>query len=122
MIIRCALALSGLALVVSAGPGYSGPCAQQIFDVRSAAIKKINAIAAAGPAGKESATATMHRQPSPKAIAEEEVQLGEISEKDAEAYHQAMERAVTADKAGKLAECENALTEARRVLDQVKSR
>ena len=45
-IIRYALALSSLALVLSTGTSYSGPCTQQIFDVRSAAGKKLSDIAA----------------------------------------------------------------------------
>jgi hypothetical protein len=113
------LALSSLAVVVSAGPSYSGPCTQQILDVRDAAKEKRNALAAAGKAGGESTAATMHRQPTPKSVTQAGEQLGELSDKDAEAYLQAMERAVAADKAGNLAECENALTEARRVLDRV---
>jgi hypothetical protein len=119
MIIRYGLALSSLALVLSPGTSYSGPCEQQILDVRAAASKKINAIAAAGQGFRERSATKLHHQPTPKAIAQEEVELGELSEKDAEAYHQAMERAVAADKAGNLAECEKALTEARRVVDRV---
>jgi hypothetical protein len=41
-----------LALVLSAGPSYSGPCTQQIFDVRSAAMERLDAAAAAGKAGQ----------------------------------------------------------------------
>ena len=119
MIIRYALTLSSLALVLSAEPSYSGPCTQQIFDVRSAAKEKTNAIAAAGPAGNESTAATMHRQPTPKSLSQAEERLGQISDKDAEAYLQAMDRAVAADERGNLTECEKALTEARRVLDGV---
>jgi hypothetical protein len=119
MIIRYALTLSSLALVLSAEPSYSGPCTQQIFDVRSAAKEKTNAIAAAGPAGNESTAATMHRQPTPRSVGRAEERLGEMSKKDVEAYLRAMERAVAADQADNLAACENALTEARRILDQV---
>jgi hypothetical protein len=99
MIIRDVLALSGLALVLSAGTSYSGPCTQQISDVRSAAIETMNAKAAAGQAGTESTAATLHHQPTPRSIAQAEEGLAEMSDKDAEAYHQAMERAMAADKA-----------------------
>jgi hypothetical protein len=119
MIIRDVLALSSLALVLFAGPSYSGPCTQQISGVRAAAKEQSNALAIAGEAGDESTAATMHRQPTPKSLAQAEERLGEISDKDAEAYLQAMKRAVAADEAGNRAECENALTEARRVLDRV---
>jgi hypothetical protein len=44
MIIRYALALSSLALVLSAGTSYSGPCTQQISDVRNAMGEKLNDI------------------------------------------------------------------------------
>jgi hypothetical protein len=120
MIIRDVLALSALALVLSAGPSYSGPCRQQIDDVRNAANAKRNALAEAGKSRGESTAATMHRQPTPKSVSQAEEQLGEISDKNAEAYFQAMDRAVAADEAGNLAECENALTEVRRVVDQAK--
>ena len=119
MIIRDVLALSGLVLVLSTGPSSSGPCRQQIDDVRDAAAAKRNALAEAGKAGGESTAATMHRQPTPKSLSQAEERLGQISDKDAEAYLQAMDRAVAADERGNLTECERALTEARRVLDGV---
>jgi hypothetical protein len=97
MIIRYALALSTLALVLSAGPSYAGPCTQQILDVRDAAKQKMNAIAASGKTGKQSATATMHRQPTPNSIANAEVGLGEASGKDVEAFEQAMDEAYPFD-------------------------
>jgi hypothetical protein len=119
MFVRDVLALSSLALVLSAGPSYSSPCTQQISDVRDAAKAKMNAAAAAGRGGHESKAATMHRQPTPDSVARAEAQLGEMSEKDIDAYDQALERALTADRANNLAECENALTEARRILDRI---
>ena len=122
MIIRYALALSSLALVLSAGPSYSGPCAQQIREVRIAAKEKIGAIVAAGRSGPESTEATLHHQPTAKSVTQAEAQLGEVSAKDREAFLQALERANTADKADNLAECENALTEARRILDRAGSK
>ena len=77
--------------------------------------QKLNDIAAARPAGGESTAATMHRQPTPKSVGHPEGR----PEKEVETFEQAMERAVKADEADNLAECENALTEARRVLDRV---
>jgi hypothetical protein len=59
----------------------------------------------------------MHRQPTPSSVAHAEAQLGEMSEKNIDAYDQAMERAVEADEGDNLAECEKALTEARGILD-----
>jgi hypothetical protein len=119
MIIRDVLALSSLALVLSAGPSYSGPCAQHISDVRSTAADILKAKSAAGQTSTQSAEATLHHQPTPKSVAQAEAGLGEMSDKDAEAYHQAMERAMKADKANDLAECEKELAEARRWLSQI---
>jgi hypothetical protein len=62
----------------------------------------------------------MHRQPTPKSVAQAEVKLGELSEKDLEAFDQAIQRAVKADEADNLVECENALKEARQILGQLK--
>ena len=116
MIIRDVLALSSLALVLSSGPSYSGPCTQQISDVRDAQSKLLNEIAAAAPTGKETAGATMHRQPTPSSVAQAEGRPA----KNVEAFEQAMELAVKADEADNLAECESASTEARRILNQAK--
>ena len=116
MIIRDVLASSSLALVLSSGPSYSGPCTQQISDVRDTQSKLLNDIAAAAPTGKETAGATMHRQPTPSSVAQAEGRPG----KNVKAFEEAMELAVKADEADNLAECERALTEARRILDQAK--
>jgi hypothetical protein len=115
MIIRDVLALSSLALVLSAGPSYSGPCTQQISDVRDTQSKLLSEIAGAGPAGKESTGATMHRQHPVRSHRRK----GD-PRKNVEAFEQAMDRAVKADETDNLAECEIALTEARRILDQAK--
>jgi hypothetical protein len=122
MVIRFGLTVSGLALVLSAGPSYAGPCTQQILDVRDAANEKMDALAAAGKAGGESTAATMHRQPTPGSVAKAEAGLGEVSKKDIQAYREAMERAFTEDDANNLAECEKALAEARSIVDQWKPR
>jgi hypothetical protein len=116
MIARDVLALSILVLVLSAGTSYSGPCTQQISDVRDTQSKFLNEIAATAPAGKETAGATMHRQPTPSSVAQAEGRPG----KNVEAFEQAMQLAVKADEADNLAECEKALTEARRILNQAK--
>jgi hypothetical protein len=116
MIIRSALALDSLALVLFAGPSYSGPCTHQISDVRQIASMLLSEIAAAGPDRTELSGATMHRQPTPKSVAQVEGR----PEKNVEAFEQAMEKAVKADEADNLPECEKALTEARRKLGQAK--
>jgi hypothetical protein len=113
MIICYALALSSLALVLSASTSYSGSCTQQIFDARSAAGKKLSDIAGAQPARPESTEAKLHRQPTPKSIAQAEGRF-EIA---VVAFEEAMKRAVMADDTHDLAKCENALTDARRILD-----
>ena len=107
MIIRYFLAMSSVMLVGRATQARAG--SKWTTDVRNAAKERRNTLAEAGKSGGESTTATMHRQPTPKSVTQAEERLGEISDKDAEAYLQAMERAVAANKAGNLAECENAL-------------
>jgi hypothetical protein len=83
--------------------------------VRDTQSKLLSEIAGAVPAGKESTGATMHRQHPVRSHRRK----GD-PRKNVEALEQAMDRAVKADETDNLAECEIALTEARRILDQAK--
>jgi predicted lipid-binding transport protein (Tim44 family) len=111
-------ALSGVLLAVSTVQSSAGPCSQQIHDVRVAAENRLDAIAGAGKTGAETPAATMHRQPTPSSVAGAEAKLGELSSADAEAYSQAMQRAETDDENGDLSDCEQALSEAQRILER----
>jgi hypothetical protein len=118
MIARHAMTLVSLALALLAAPAHAGPCTQQIYDFDIALNKKLQAAAAAGKAGAQSLAATTHRQPTPKSIEQAEVQLGDISAANAEAFTKAMDDARKADAASDLAGCEKALKAARQMLDR----
>jgi hypothetical protein len=109
--------LFGVALAILLAPAcFAGPCAQQVEDMQGKIDAKLNAAAAAGPAGKETKAATMNRQPTPKSIAEAEVKLGDIPAKTVQAIEDAMARARKADLAGDRIGCEQALADAQRAL------
>ena len=118
MIIRSLLAVSVLAPMPFAHAAKAGPCTQQIYDFDVALNKKLQAAAAAGKAGAQTKAATTHRQPTLKSIEEAEVQLGDISPANAEAFTKAMEDARKADAASDLAGCEKALNAAKRMLER----
>ncbi len=116
MILRRAMALNGVALALLAGPVRAGPCTQQIFDFDVLLSKKLSAAAEAGKSVAQSLAATTHRQPTPKSIEEAEVQIGDISAADAQAFTDAMAEARKADAASDVAGCEKALRKAEAML------
>ena len=110
------LVLCGVALAASISGSYAGPCSQEIDRLRSEIDAKLGALAAAGPSTRESTTATMHRQPTPRSIAGAENKLGDLSQQKIEAVNAAMVRARAADGAGDQKTCEQALADAKREL------
>ena len=116
MIHRYAL-LFGLAVTISPmSPCFAGPCAEQIANMQARIDAKLQAAAAAGPAGKETVAATMNRQPTPKSIAEAEVKLGDISAQTLQRVEEAMTRARKADAAGDGTGCQQALNDVKKAL------
>ena len=116
MINRYAL-LFGLAVAIApVPPCVAGPCAGQIANMQARIDAKLQAAAAAGPAGKETVAATMNRQPTPKSIAAAEVKLGDISAQTLQTVEDAMARARKADAAGDGKGCQQALDEARKAI------
>jgi hypothetical protein len=110
-------AILALALLLASPlPSFAGPCSPEIDAMQARIDAKIEAEAAAGQAGAESAAAMEHRQPTPKSIAEAEVRLGDITARYATKVGQAMARARSADLAGEAAECEEALAVVRKSL------
>ena len=103
-----------LLLLFSVQPGLAGPCAGDIDQVQAQVDARIDAVAGAGPAGTESGSARLHRQPTPGSIAAAEQKLGEG--KAEEAALAALARARTADAAGDKAACDRALAEARQAI------
>ena len=118
MVFRHAMALAVLALPLIAAPAHAGPCTRQIYDFDLLLNKKLNAAAAAGKAGAQSTAATAHRQPTLKSVEQAEVQLGDISPANAQAFTEAMEEARKADAASDLAGCEKALKAAEDMLNR----
>ena len=80
----------------------------------------LEAQAGAGPSARETAAATMHRQPTPDSIAAAESKLGDVSpEKEkVQAVEALLTRAREADRVGDQSACEQALAEVRRVFFQ----
>jgi hypothetical protein len=113
---RCIRVTAWVVAVAWVGAAQAGPCASDISALEVAYDAKLKAAAASGPTGAESASATMHRQPTPNSIARAEVKLGDLSPEKAEAFAAAMKRAREADGAGDRSACMQALGEARRAL------
>jgi hypothetical protein len=108
--------LGAILFASSMSPCHAGACSPEIDAVQARITAKLEADAASGPTGKESAAATEHRQPTPKSIAAAEERLGDISRNFVEDVGNAMARARSADLAGDEAGCEAALAVARKAL------
>jgi hypothetical protein len=102
------------ALALSIVPGHGATCSQEIDRMQVRVDAMIAATAAAGPTGRESSAATMHRQPTPGSIAAAEEKLGEGGR--AERALADLARARAADRAGDQIACERALADVQRVL------
>jgi hypothetical protein len=116
MRVRLPVALGGAAVALLAASAHAGPCAEDLYNAGVEIGKRLDAIAARGRAGAESTFATSHHQPTPATIAGAEEKLGDISEEQARAVHEYMAAAKRADDAGDKPACENALSEARKIL------
>jgi hypothetical protein len=101
-------------LNLTAGPGWAGPCTQDIDRVQAQVDARIDAVAGAGPAGPESNAARLHREPTPGSVAAAEQRLGEG--RPMESALAALARARNADSAGDRSACERALADARRAI------
>jgi len=116
MTLRPMLALSAAALAASISASYAGPCSHDIDLMQARVDARLQAVAAAGPAARESTAATTHRQPTPESIAAAESRLGDISPSTIEAIRAAMARARDADGAGDKAACVQALSDVERAI------
>lgn len=97
---------------LSTVPSLAGPCAPEIDRLQPGVDTLIAAAAAAGPAGRQSAAAMTHRQPTPSSIAAAEARLREGAR--AERAKAAMEQARNADRTGDTSACVRALADVRR--------
>jgi hypothetical protein len=109
-------ALGAAACLASTSMSYAGPCSGEIDRVQARVDAKLEARAATGPSGPESAAATRHQQPTPGSIAAAEARLGDLSDGAVAAIRTDMARAREADRAGDAAACEQALAGVRRAI------
>jgi hypothetical protein len=116
---KVSVALFGVVLsTASPLPCFAGPCSAEIDAIMSRIDAGLEAVAAAGRGGAETAAATKHHQPTPKSIAEAEAKLGDVSTKLVDEVGNAMARARSADLAGDGAACEDALAVVRKGLER----
>ena len=79
---KVSVALFGVVLSTAPPlPCFAGPCSGEIDAIMSRIDAGLEAVAAAGRGGAETAAATTHHQPTPKSIAELEAKLGDVSTK-----------------------------------------
>jgi hypothetical protein len=116
MTIRQMLVISASAFSLLTLPCNAGPCSQDINRVQTDIDAKLKAIVAAGPSEKQGTGAQMHRQPTPRLIAEAESKTGDLPQSTIEKVKDAMDRARKADAAGDLPTCEGALSDVRRII------
>ncbi len=112
------LVISTTSFLLLALPCQAGPCSKDIERTEASIRDKVEAIAAAGPDAGESTSAKMHRQPSPRSMAEAEIKLGTLSPAAVEKVKDAIARARKADTAGDKDACEQALADVQRVISQ----
>jgi hypothetical protein len=114
MTIRRMLVMSAAALILSSSAAYAGPCSRAINRMQARVDAMIEATAAAGPAGRESRGALMHRQPTPASVSAAEEKLGDGTR--AKRALAAIAHARAADRTGNRRACERALADVRRAL------
>ena len=110
MTVRQVLIVSATLLPLAL-PGHAGPCTKAIVAMQARFDARLNARAAAGPSGKQSLGAQLHRQPTPGSIANAERELGDLSPDTIVKVNAAMDRAEKADAAGDEKGCRKALDE-----------
>jgi len=106
-----------LLLAASTAAAYAGPCADEIAQTMARINAKLEAVARTVPpaSAAQGPQAGMHRQPTPRSVADAEIELGGLSEA-VKAGMAAIDRAREADLAGDRSACEQALAEAHRVI------
>jgi hypothetical protein len=109
-----AILLGTIGILGSIAASHAGPCTIQIDAVQAQVDARAAAIAGAGPVGRESTAALLHREPTPGSIARAEESLGEGA--SITKALSALERAREADRGGNDENCEQALAEARRAI------
>jgi hypothetical protein len=104
-----------LTLFTSVVSCLAGPCTPEFERVRAAVEAMAAATAAAGPAGRQSAAAMTHHQPTPGSIADAASKFGDVAR--SRRAQAALADARMADGAGDRGACEQALSDLRREID-----
>jgi hypothetical protein len=116
MSVQRSLALGALALAASMQAGYAGPCTQEIDRMQARIDAMSKAVAAAGPTARENTAAAIHDQPTPDSTVEEG-----LSRTRAEQVLGAMAWARAADGVGERSDCQRALEEVQRAIEQIET-
>jgi hypothetical protein len=88
----------------------AGPCTEAINRVQAGLDAKAAAAAGSAPSAAETPAARLHRQPTPRSVAD----AASISQETVQAVRAAMARAREADRGGNRSACEQALADAQR--------
>lgn len=116
MTIRQLLVISTSTLFLLTLPCQAGPCSKDVARTQAIVDAKLELLAAAGPSASQGTGAQLHRQPTPRSMAETEIKLGALSPAVLEKIEDAMARARKADIAGDTNACEQALSEVLRAI------
>ena len=116
MTIRQLLVISTSTLLVLTLPCQAGPCSKDIARTQAIIDAKLKLLAEASPSASQSTGAQLHRQPTPRSMAETEIKLGALSPAVLEKIEDAMARARKADIAGDTNACEQVLFEVLRAI------
>ena len=109
-------AVNAVVLLVSISNGYAGPCSSRIEQTQQSIDAKLQAREAEGASGRESTSATLHRQPTPQSIARAEETLSGLSAEKVQLVEKTMARARAADASGDERACSEALAEVQRAI------
>jgi hypothetical protein len=116
MVVHRLMVLSAVAVAALTSSSFAGPCSVEIDRLHTRIQAVLAAEAAVGPSERESTSALLHRQPTPRSIAAAEEMLREVSATRAKAFAEALARARAADSAGDRKTCERALADVLRTI------
>jgi membrane-bound lytic murein transglycosylase B len=112
-------AWSTAALCAFLSAAQAGSCSKDIDAMQARFDARLDAIAGAGPAARQSLGADLSHQPTPRSIAAAEVKLGELNQHVVRSVRRALNRARVADARGNTRRCEKELARAERALRPV---
>jgi hypothetical protein len=116
MKLTCSLLLGATVLLSPLRPGYAESCAGLIAQTASQIDARLHSVAEAGADSIETFAATLHRQPTPRSIADAEARIGDLSAEVVEIVEGAMARARNSESLGQEYDCIRAVRDARRAI------